>query len=46
MEKKQPRKVHLKNARPYNWYLDFKKREEEAKRKSDMDQPVETSDRR
>ncbi len=39
-KEKQP-KNHPKSDRRYNWYLDFKKREEDAKKKADDKQTVD-----
>ena len=43
MTEKKQGKIRLKNARPYNWYLDFKKREQEAEKKRDENQSVDAN---
>ena len=39
-KEKQP-KIHPKSDRRYNWYLDFKKRQEDAKKSGDDKQTVD-----
>ena len=39
-KEKQP-KIHPKSDRRYNWYLEFKKREEDAKKGADDKQTVD-----